>query len=105
MIAFPAGVRGWIAGGVTDMRRGMNTLALQVRQGLGRDPHAGGIVCFRGRKGGLVKLLRHDGGGMSLCTRRLEAGTFTWPTSGSGEAVQVSAAQLGCLPEGEEGSA
>ena len=26
MIAFPAGVRVWIAGGVTDMRRGMNTL-------------------------------------------------------------------------------
>jgi hypothetical protein len=38
MIAFPAGVRVWIAGGVTDMRRGMNKLALQVQQGLGRDP-------------------------------------------------------------------
>ena len=50
MIAFPAGVKVWIAGGVTDMRRGMNTLALQVQQGLGRDPHAGEIFCFRGRK-------------------------------------------------------
>lgn len=49
MIAFPAGVRVWIAGGVTDMRRGMNTLALTVQQGLGRDPHAGEIFCFRGR--------------------------------------------------------
>ena len=40
MIAFPAGgVKVWIAGGVTDMRRGMNTLALQVQEGLGRDPH------------------------------------------------------------------
>ena len=28
----------WIAGGVTDMRRGMNTLAVAVQQGLGRDP-------------------------------------------------------------------
>ena len=37
MIAFPAGVKVWIAGGVTDMRRGMNTLALQVQEGLGRD--------------------------------------------------------------------
>ncbi len=25
MIAFPAGMKVWIAGGVTDMRRGMNT--------------------------------------------------------------------------------
>jgi hypothetical protein len=55
MIAFPAGVKVWIAGGVTDMRRGMNTLALQVQQGIGRDPYAGEIFCFRGRKGDLVK--------------------------------------------------
>jgi len=37
MIAFPAGVRVWIAGGVTDMRCGMNSLALKVQEGLGRD--------------------------------------------------------------------
>ena len=74
MIAFPAGVNVWIAGGVTDMRRGMNTLALQVQQGLGRDPHAGEIFCFRGRRGDLVKLIWHDGVGMSLYVKRLEAG-------------------------------
>ncbi len=28
MIAFPAGTKVWIAGGVTDMRCGMNSLAL-----------------------------------------------------------------------------
>lgn len=100
MIAFPAGVRVWISAGVTDMRRGMNTLALQVQQGLGRDPHGGEIFCFRGRRGDLVKLLWHDGVGMSLYTKRLEAGKFIWPTSGSGEAVQISAAQLGYLLEG-----
>ncbi|OSP54097.1 hypothetical protein BV911_14515 [Pseudoruegeria sp. SK021] len=50
MIAFPAGVKVWIAGGVTDMRRGMNTLALQVQEGLGRDPHVREIFCFRGRR-------------------------------------------------------
>ena len=41
--------------------RGMNTLALQVQQGIGRDPYAGEIFCFRGRKGDLVKILWHDG--------------------------------------------
>ncbi|KAA9382497.1 transposase [Neorhizobium galegae] len=39
MIAFPAGVKVLIAGSVTDMRCGMNSLALKVQQGLGRDPH------------------------------------------------------------------
>ena len=92
MIAFPAGVKVWIAGGVTDMRRGMNTLALQVREGLGRDPHAGEMFCFRGRRGDLVRILRHDGVGMSIYLKRLEAGRVIWPLSRSGEAVQISAA-------------
>ncbi len=41
MIPVPSGVRIWIATGHTDMRRGMHGLALQVQQGLKRDPHAG----------------------------------------------------------------
>ena len=90
MIAFPAGTKVWIAGGVTDMRRGMNTLALAVQQGLGRDPHGGEIFCFRGRKGDLVKLLWHDGVGMSLYTKRLEAGKFIWPVSQDETAVSIS---------------
>ena len=102
MIAFPAGTKVWIAGGVTDKRRGMNTLAVAVQQGLGRDPHAGEIFCFRGRRGDLVKLLWHDGVGMSLYIKRLEAGKFIWPVRQDGTAVPTAAAQLGYLLEGEE---
>ena len=36
MIPVPSGVRVWLAVGHTDMRRGMNGLALQVQQALGR---------------------------------------------------------------------
>jgi transposase len=82
------------------MRRGMTTLALAVQQGLGRDPHGGEIFCFRGRKGDLVKLLWHDGVGMSLYIKRLEAGKFIWPASQDGTAVSIPAAQLGYLLEG-----
>jgi len=77
----------------------MNTLAVAVQQGLGRAPHAGEIFCFRGRKGGLVKLLWRDGAGMSLCIKRLEAGRFIWPVSQDGTAILIAAAQLGYLPE------
>ena len=69
MIPVPGGVRVWLAAGVTDMRRGMNTLALQVQQELGRDPHAGDLYVFRGRRGDLVKILWHDGLGFSLYAR------------------------------------
>ena len=39
MIAIPVGVRVWIASGHTDMRRGMNSLALLVQEAFQRDPH------------------------------------------------------------------
>ena len=52
------------------------------------------------RRGDLVKILWHDGVGTSLYLKRLEAGKFIWPSSGSGEAVAISAAQLGYLLEG-----
>jgi transposase len=54
MIPIPVGVRVWLATGHTDMRRGMNGLALQVQEALKRDPHAGDLYVFRGRRGGRV---------------------------------------------------
>jgi len=72
MIPVPSGVRVWLAVGHTDMRRGMNSLAVQVQQGLGGDPHAGDLYVFRGKRGHLIKILWHDGIGMSLYAKRLE---------------------------------
>ena len=99
MIPIPSGVRVWLASGSTDMRRGMNGLALQVQQALGRDPHIGDLYVFRGKRGDLVKILWHDGLGMSLYAKRLEKGRFIWPSPADG-AVAISAAQLGYMLEG-----
>lgn len=41
MIPIPAVVRVWLATSLTDMRRGMNGLALQVQEAFGRDPDDG----------------------------------------------------------------
>jgi len=51
MIPIPSGVRVWLATGRTDMRRGMNGLALQVQETLGRDPHGVIFLCFEGSEG------------------------------------------------------
>ena len=99
MIPIASGVRIWIATGHTDMRRGMNGLALQVQQALERDPHAGDLYVFRGRRGDLLKILWHDGLGMSLYAKRLERGRFLWPSVADG-AVTISTAQLGYLLSG-----
>jgi transposase len=61
MIPIPSGMKVWIATGVTDMRRGMNGLSLQVQEAFGRDPHAGDLYVFRGRGGDLIKVLWHEG--------------------------------------------
>jgi transposase len=56
LIALPPGAKVWIASGHTDMRKGMNGLALLIQEGLRRDPHAGDLFVFRGRGGGRVTL-------------------------------------------------
>jgi transposase len=99
MIPVLSAVRVWLAVGHTDMRRGMNGLALQVQQALQRDPHAGDLYVFRGKRGDLVKILWHDGVGMSLYAKRLERGRFIWPTPTQG-VVSISAAQLGYMLDG-----
>src|SRR5215472_16696769 len=85
--------RVWLAVGHTDMRRGMNSLAIQVQEGLGRDPHAGDLYVFRGKRGHLIKILWHDGIGMSLYAKRLERGRFIWPSPADGT-VAITPAQL-----------
>jgi len=99
MIPVPTGVRVWLAVGRTDMRRGMNSLALLVQEGLGRDPHVGDLYVFRGRRGDLIKIIWHDGLGMSLYAKRLERGRFIWPTVENG-VVAITPAQLAYMLEG-----
>jgi transposase len=99
MIPITTGVRVWVATGHTDMRRGMRGLALQVQEGLGRDPFAGDVYVFRGRSGSLIKAIWHDGLGLSLYAKRLDRGRFLWPQTADG-VVALTAAQMGYLLEG-----
>jgi transposase len=81
------------------MRCGMNSLALRVQESFKRDPHGGDLYVFRGKNGKLIKILWHDGIGMSLYAKRLERGRFIWPTAVDG-AVSITSAQLGYMLEG-----
>ena len=93
MIPVAAGVRIWITTGHTDMRKGMQGLALLVQEGLGRDPFAGDVFVFP-----LIKALWHDGIGLSLYAKRLDRGRFMWPATVDG-VVALSAAQMSYLLE------
>ena len=99
MNPLPLGTRVWLAAGVSDMRRGMDSLAAQVQTALQQSPFSGHVFVFRGRRGDLIKLLWWSGDGMNLYVKRLERGRFVWPQAQSGT-VHLSAAQLSMLLEG-----
>ncbi|MDE3116508.1 MAG: IS66 family insertion sequence element accessory protein TnpB [Pseudomonadota bacterium] len=98
MIPIPSG-RVWIATGHTDMRCGMQSLALKIQEHFQRDPHGGDLYIFRGRRGDLIKILWHDGFGTSLYAKRLDRGKFIWP-SAAGGVVSITAAQMAYMLEG-----
>ena len=71
------------------MRRSFDGLAEHVRAFLGHDPLSGSMFVFRNRSGQRVKILwwdgDHFGGGLAIYYKRLEKGTFQFPSGGSGE--------------------
>jgi transposase len=99
MIVPGPNVRVWLACGYTDMRKGMDGLAMLAQQVLEEDPFSGALFAFRGRRGGLIKLLWYDGQGMCLYSKRLEKGHFVWPVTNTG-GVSLTPAQLSMLVEG-----
>ena len=99
LIPVPSNTRVWLAAGVTDMRRGFNTLAAQTEQTLNADPFSGHLFVFRGRRGDLLKIIWWDSQGACLFSKRLERGRFVWPAARDGK-INLTAAQLAMLLEG-----
>src|ERR1700675_3847786 len=55
MMIVPAGVKVHLALGYTDMRKGMDGLAMLVQDTLKKDAFSGHLFAFRGRGGGIIK--------------------------------------------------
>ena len=80
MIVPSSGVKVLIAMKPVDFRKGMDGLAAVVHETLGANPFGGVIYVFRSKRADRVKLLFWDGTGLVLATKRLEQGTFRWPS-------------------------
>jgi transposase len=89
-------VRIYVCLAPTDMRKSFDSLAALVQEGLGYDPLSGHLFVFRSRRGDRVKLLWWDRDGLTLYYRRLEQGTFRFPTSNDAQArsIEISAQEL-----------
>jgi transposase len=70
----------YLACGVTDMRKSIDSLASLVTHRFDSDPFSDAwfVFCNRGRD--KLKLLRWDRNGFWLYYRRLEKGRFDWPS-------------------------
>jgi transposase len=101
MTLLPPGVKVHLAFGYTDMRKGMDGLALLVQEVLRADPFSGHLFVFRGRKANLIKIVFWDGTGLCLFTKRLEHGVFLWPANiEAGRTLALTSTQLSALIEG-----
>lgn len=101
MMLIPSGVKVHLAAGVTDMRKGLDGLAMLVQRVLEQDPFSGHLFVFRGRGADLVKIVFWDGTGLCLFTKRLEHGYFPWPASAApGASVALRSDELALLLDG-----
>jgi len=89
----------WFAPGWTDMRKSIDGLAAAVQHVIGQDPTSQQLFVFCSRNRNKIKILYWGGNGFWLLYKRLERGTFKWPTDLE-VPVCVSRRQLTWLLEG-----
>ena len=91
----------WIAVAPVDMRKSFDGLAEVVRSFLGHDPLSGSMFVFRNKSSQRVKILWWDRDGLAIYYKRLERGTFRFPSS-KVHTVAVDGTQLLRLLDGLE---
>jgi transposase len=90
-------------GAPCDMRKQYDSLAVVVREQLGRDVLAGDIFLFVGRDRKRAKVLYWDGTGLCVFAKRLEKGHFAapWRHTNTTE-MRMTMSELTLLLEGSE---
>jgi transposase len=85
--------------GYTDMRRGIDGLAVLVQQTFKLDPFDKSLYLFCGRSNDRIKGLYWEGDGFLLLYKRLDCGRYIWPRN-EREIQQITQQQLRWLLEG-----
>jgi transposase len=91
----------WVCHQPQDGRKGIDSLAPVVTTHLGRDPLGGDLFVFRNRSGDRLKILAWQGDGFGLYLRRLERGTFAFP-SGDTADLSITMTELAMILGGVE---
>jgi transposase len=91
--------RVYIKPGITDMRKGINGLALIVQEEMKETPFSGSLFLFCNRQRDKLKILYWDKNGFCLWLKRLEKHRFPWPKTAD-DKQELSHRQLKMLLEG-----
>lgn len=81
MLTFGGGARIYLAAGTTDMRKSFNSLSGIVREHLQGDPMSRHLFLFSNRARNRLKVLVADESGLWVLSKRLDRGTFAWPSA------------------------
>ena len=90
MILVPRAVRVYFATQPTNLRRSFDGLANEIRHTLGHDPLGGHVFVFLNRRKNQVKLIVWTRGGFTIVHKRLERGTFTFPSRVTSDATSIA---------------
>lgn len=99
MIVPSQNIRVVIATRPVDFRKGHDGLAAVAERELDLDPHCGLVIVFRAKRADRIKVLVWDGTGLVMAYKRLEEGSFAWPSVRDG-VMRLSPAQFSALFEG-----
>lgn len=80
MLSFPGSLKIYVAIEPCDMRKSFNGLYAVAEDHLKEDPCSGALFEFCNKRRNRLKLLYFDGTGLWVLAKRLEQGTFSWPT-------------------------
>ena len=85
VLSFSGSVRVFVALEPCDMRKGFEGLAGLVGTEMKEQVQSGALFVFGNRRRTRLKMLYFDGTGLWLLSKRLEAGTFSWPRDTEGK--------------------
>jgi transposase len=83
MLNIAAASQVYLACGSTDLRKSIDGLAAIVQEQFALDPFSASLFVFCNRQRDKLKILHWDHAGFWLYYRRLERGTFQWPSEGN----------------------
>ena len=89
----------YLALGITDMRKSINTLSIMVEGALKRNPFSGDLFVFCNRRKTHIKVLYWENNGFCLLLKRLEKGRFYWPANEE-EVINITPRGLRWLLDG-----